>query len=1029
MKAEGDPLKNVDLSFLSAEEEFAILRVLKRDARLRRLEDRRVRQLRSSIFDPRQLKIMTGEWFDEMKSRRYGKHYDVVHMVRSLFKRKKNPASEGDANEPEERESRRDQPFKTQQESWSLLWKKKTPASQSTVVKSGESSLPEEMTDEKYLKKMAKDLADENATVDQTGKENVQCKSNTESTVSNDQNQQIPEVPSTTSALNSCGTAQIDNQTLKLSMSMEDKVGDASQYKCQLSPPLVSKCGSPEENKQAETLEISKESESTLEPSTLLFLSPAFQEENALGKSAGKKLVQEEFWVKTVTEIGEVEESFTVNERKPQATSQAGPRQSCQLEDTHRCQDSYSFPEPSKGLCYGTEIQKPVSPSPSSALGTGTKSARLVPWVVMDSAEGIQKTRLDSAVLKHGEGFYANECQYKDHIADSDQEGRSSLLVTGDAKTKATIDMSLETTGGTPGEQSVQGNESSTKLQDHSLQGMHSLDVLEFALPSAHSTPEKEMPLEMKGISRFNPSNSFSESDSIQRMRSAEEEFKSLQEDSPRYSGIDFSDVKQVLFSSKLDDSDIPPEASEKLINEETKQIGTYNVLVPESIPDASQYSLADSSLMPHVSMPEEEQTVKVPTILVTEAAGTKEISAASVVDGWVTSTLKEAENQPAVLNVSSEGFSAVPLSSSSSALEIWEDNNQDQNNDLGSVSSIGSDASLMTTGQSSSLLSVSGLSASLLSLYSDAGDFGNLTVQGAVEFSITYSSRGELVILIEQCQDLAIGNTKKNRTDPYVKTYLNPDKSRLSKRKTSVKKNTVNPVFQESLKYKLEKVELQSRVLNVSVWHNDSLGRNAFLGEVEIDLKTWDWNHEAPAWYNLQPKSPEDQEPKGSRGQLIVALKYVPAGSIDGTKPFTGELHIWLKEARNLQKVKPSGVDSFVKCYILPDTSKKNRQKTRVVKKTLHPVYNHTMVYDGFRHEEIKEACCELTLWDHDTFTNQFLGGVHLSLGTGKSYGKTVDWMDSIDKEVELWKNMLLSPGEWVEEELSLRQSMARRK
>uniref|UniRef100_W5NL28 Synaptotagmin-like protein 2 n=1 Tax=Lepisosteus oculatus TaxID=7918 RepID=W5NL28_LEPOC len=356
-------------------------------------------------------------------------------------------------------------------------------------------------------------------------------------------------------------------------------------------------------------------------------------------------------------------------------------------------------------------------------------------------------------------------------------------------------------------------------------------------------------------------------------------------------------------------------------------------------------------------------------------------------------------------------------------------DNNQDQNNDLGSVSSIGSDASLMTTGQSSSLLSVSGLSASLLSLYSDAGDFGNLTVQGAVEFSITYSSRGELVILIEQCQDLAIGNTKKNRTDPYVKTYLNPDKSRLSKRKTSVKKNTVNPVFQESLKYKLEKVELQSRVLNVSVWHNDSLGRNAFLGEVEIDLKTWDWNHEAPAWYNLQPKSPEDQEPKGSRGQLIVALKYVPAGSIDGTKPFTGELHIWLKEARNLQKVKPSGVDSFVKCYILPDTSKKNRQKTRVVKKTLHPVYNHTMVYDGFRHEEIKEACCELTLWDHDTFTNQFLGGVHLSLGTGKSYGKTVDWMDSIDKEVELWKNMLLSPGEWVEEELSLRQSMAKRK
>lgn len=61
----------------------------------------------------------------------------------------------------------------------------------------------------------------------------------------------------------------------------------------------------------------------------------------------------------------------------------------------------------------------------------------------------------------------------------------------------------------------------------------------------------------------------------------------------------------------------------------------------------------------------------------------------------------------------------------------------------------------------------ISQRTASLLSVYSDAGDFGNVTVQGSVEFAIMYSPLGELVIMVEQCQDLAIANTRKQRTDP----------------------------------------------------------------------------------------------------------------------------------------------------------------------------------------------------------------------------------------------------------------------
>ncbi|KAJ7989996.1 hypothetical protein DPEC_G00310270 [Dallia pectoralis] len=362
-------------------------------------------------------------------------------------------------------------------------------------------------------------------------------------------------------------------------------------------------------------------------------------------------------------------------------------------------------------------------------------------------------------------------------------------------------------------------------------------------------------------------------------------------------------------------------------------------------------------------------------------------------------------------------------------SMDTMEDEDLESEDDRSSVSSYGSDF-VARRGYDSNALPVSGRTGSLLSVYSEAGDFGSVTVRGAVEFSLKYTAAGELIITVEQCQDLAYANTRKQRTDPYIKTYLHPDKSRNSKRKTSIKKRTINPVYGgETLKYNMKMDELKTRTLNLSVWHNDFRGRNVFLGQVEIDLNIWDWWHESLSWYNLQQKSPEGQESSEYHGLLTIALKYAPPGSEGNTKANSGEIHVWLKEARQLRLLKPQGVDSFVKCYMLPDTSKKSRQKTRVVKKNQEPVYNHAMVYDGFRAGEAKEACCELTVWDHNTLSNQFLGGVRLSLGTGQSYGKKVDWMDSVNEEITLWENMLSNPGVWVEGEMPLRYSMTPRK
>ncbi|XP_026707030.1 synaptotagmin-like protein 2 isoform X6 [Athene cunicularia] len=337
------------------------------------------------------------------------------------------------------------------------------------------------------------------------------------------------------------------------------------------------------------------------------------------------------------------------------------------------------------------------------------------------------------------------------------------------------------------------------------------------------------------------------------------------------------------------------------------------------------------------------------------------------------------------------------------------------------------SPSSLTNLSGSSGMASLSSVSGSLMSIYS--ADFGNVDVKGNIQFAIDYVEQlNELHIFICQCKDLAVADVKRQRSDPYVKTYLLPEKYKLGKRKTSVKKKTFNPVYNEILRYKIEKDLLKNQSLNISVWHNDTFGRNSFLGEVELDLGTWDWNDKSNKqinWFPLKPRTSTMVLNLENRGEMKLALQYVPH-PVGGKKTLpTGEVHIWVKECHDLPLLRGNRLNSFIKCTILPDTSRKSRQKTRTVAKTTNPVFNHTMVYDGFRPEDLKEACIELTVWDHNKLANHFLGGLRIGLGTGKSYGTIVDWMDSTSDETALWEKMINSPNTWIEDTLPLRMLM----
>uniref|UniRef100_A0A3B4ZNE0 Synaptotagmin-like protein 5 n=1 Tax=Stegastes partitus TaxID=144197 RepID=A0A3B4ZNE0_9TELE len=347
---------------------------------------------------------------------------------------------------------------------------------------------------------------------------------------------------------------------------------------------------------------------------------------------------------------------------------------------------------------------------------------------------------------------------------------------------------------------------------------------------------------------------------------------------------------------------------------------------------------------------------------------------------------------------------------------------------------------------------SISSSINSMMSMYSETGDYGNARVSGEILLNISYSYKtGALNVLVKECHNLATGDERRQRTDAYVKTYLLPDTSRQSKRKTSIKANTINPVFNENLRYVISHSQLETRTLQVSVWHHDRFGHNSFLGEVELTFDSWEFDSQIEEWYALQPKVENSIDcTMQYKGELTVVLKYIPAEKnlmlpldqvqvkksfLKGKKtssftlPKGGMVELLVKGAKNLTAVKSGGTsDPFVKGYLLPDSNKSTKHKTAVERRTVNPQWNHTFTYCGLQPGDLNNVCLELTVWDKEALaSNVFLGGVRLGAGTGKSYGNEVDWMDSYGEEQRVWQRMIENPEVPQECTLMLRSSMRR--
>ncbi|XP_034819058.1 synaptotagmin-like protein 3 isoform X2 [Pan paniscus] len=320
----------------------------------------------------------------------------------------------------------------------------------------------------------------------------------------------------------------------------------------------------------------------------------------------------------------------------------------------------------------------------------------------------------------------------------------------------------------------------------------------------------------------------------------------------------------------------------------------------------------------------------------------------------------------------------------------------------------------------------------SIDSTCTEMGNFDNANVTGEIEFAIRYCFKTHsLEIRIKACKNLAYGEEKKKKCNPYVKTYLLPDRSSQGKRKTGVQRNTVDPTFQETLKYQVAPAQLVTRQLQVSVWHLGTLARRVFLGEVIIPLATWDFEDSTTQsfrWHPLRAKAEkyEDSVPQ-SNGELTVRAKLVLPSrprklqeAQEGTDQpsLHGQLCLVVLGAKNLP-VRPDGtLNSFVKgCLTLPD-QQKLRLKSPVLRKQACPQWKHSFVFSGVTPAQLRQSSLELTVWDQALFgmNDRLLGGTRLG-----SKGDTAVGGDACSQSKLQWQKVLSSPNLWTDMTLVL--------
>ncbi|KAJ1368137.1 hypothetical protein KIN20_029206 [Parelaphostrongylus tenuis] len=122
------------------------------------------------------------------------------------------------------------------------------------------------------------------------------------------------------------------------------------------------------------------------------------------------------------------------------------------------------------------------------------------------------------------------------------------------------------------------------------------------------------------------------------------------------------------------------------------------------------------------------------------------------------------------------------------------------------------------------------------LALLSRASDC--VTARGELLLSLTYQPAfNNLTVVVLKARGLSRNET--GTADPYVKLYLRKENGeRIVKKKTHVRRATVNPVYNESFVFELPENKMDNAVIDLQVINHDRANRNDVIGRALLNIE-----------------------------------------------------------------------------------------------------------------------------------------------------------------------------------------------
>uniref|UniRef100_A0A8C4SSK3 Synaptotagmin 6 n=1 Tax=Erpetoichthys calabaricus TaxID=27687 RepID=A0A8C4SSK3_ERPCA len=107
----------------------------------------------------------------------------------------------------------------------------------------------------------------------------------------------------------------------------------------------------------------------------------------------------------------------------------------------------------------------------------------------------------------------------------------------------------------------------------------------------------------------------------------------------------------------------------------------------------------------------------------------------------------------------------------------------------------------------------------------------------GEIMFSLCYlPTAGRLTLTVIKCRNLKAMDIN-GYSDPYVKVSLLCDGRRLKKKKTTIKKNTLNPTYNEAIIFDIPPENMDQVSLLISVMDYDRVGHNEIIGVNRVGI------------------------------------------------------------------------------------------------------------------------------------------------------------------------------------------------